>query len=204
MAPSRMESLSRPMDSHLGIVRLWRGAMQVAVATLVASASCVPRSASGANETQRLSAQGDQSSCVGSRADSDPVAYTTVDLGPGTRRRVPFVPGPAERVLVQTADDWQSVWRRVADTLAVPRVGFRDSAVVLVASPVYGSGPGELRIEELRRCRSDSSLVVFVRLYAAARRQAYQSRSLRAVAIARINLGPHGVRFVDRDTVVYH
>ena len=171
------------------------GAMCVAMTLLIAAVSCGPRP-----DGQTV---GDRTSCSGSRGDSDPVASTKVDLGPGTQTDIPYVPGPEARVVVRTADEWQSVWRRLADTLTMPALRFQDSAVVLVASRLYGSGPAELRIESVRRCHRDSSLIVFIQLRKAERQVDAPTRSLRAVEIPQSSIGPHPARFVERDTVVY-
>lgn len=190
-----------------------RRSITVALGLLVVVASCRDRAAASAKAVQNRSnasdviAQADtaprnDSVCVGTPAGSVPVAFTRIDLGPGTRRDIPFVQGRDARLVIQTAKEWHTEWRRIADTLQSPPLGFGDSAVILVASGVYGSGPRELRIEEVRRCRDDSTLMVFVRLHTGARQVDYPSRSLRAVGVLRANVGTRAVRFVDRKPVI--
>ncbi|MEO6876976.1 MAG: hypothetical protein ABI205_00755 [Gemmatimonadaceae bacterium] len=139
--------------------------------------------------------------CAGSATASDPVPYSTVDLGRRARGGIPYIEGPAIRAVVRSDSEWTRTWRAIADSVPRPQLDFRDSIVVVVASRVFTSGPVELNIEDVYRCRGDSAIVVSVRLHEHENKQDYGDRRLSAVELSRSAVGERFIRFIDLPTV---
>ena len=135
--------------------------------------------------------------CPGPSRDSDAVPRSPVDLGPNTRGELAYVPGPAERTAVRSEAEWESAWKRAADTMPRPIVNLRDSILILVASQEYTTSPYRLEIEDIRKCRDGGDVVVLLRLHSQQQKNEYGARSMRALMISRSIAGTGAVRFVD-------
>lgn len=135
--------------------------------------------------------------CSASAGDSERIPYRAADLGPSVHGGIGYVPGPSGRAIVRDQAEWARVWKTLADTIALPKVNFRDSILVIVASQEYTSGPFRLEIEDVRSCRQSETIVVRLRLHTQEAMQDYGDRSIRGVLLPRLAIRERAILFVE-------
>jgi hypothetical protein len=135
--------------------------------------------------------------CAGTRADSDPIAFSVVDLGPSARGdHIPFPDGPEGRAVVGSNDEWARVWDLLTDSIPLPAVDLRNSIVLIAATQTYSSSPVDLKFESVRRCRASGEIVAALRLYAKTLSHDYPGRDLAAIELSRSEVSGRRVRFI--------
>jgi len=98
--------------------------------------------------------------------------------------------------VVRDSAQWRSVWSSVAPSLPLPRMAFRDSIVLLVATRAYASGPRTIRFVDVQRCPSGAVAAIVQTERRDAPSDAGDS-TIAAVALARAHIGDASVRFVE-------
>ena len=141
--------------------------------------------------------------CTGSPQDSDPVQSTPVRLfSQEAKASFPYPAGKPGRSVVRTQADWKRVWYQLVANQPLPHVNLRDSAVVIVASQVVGSGPYSVEIESIRRCKTGDEGVILVRTHRHYHQFDTPDRSVRAVSIPGSLAARYRFRFIDLPIVV--
>jgi hypothetical protein len=165
------------------------------VRTSEGSAASTEGVISGRMDTTRIK-------CGSSLEATDVVAHVPVDLGPTVHGGVGYIPGPSRRAVVRDQSEWALAWKAIADTVPLPKVIFRDSVLIVVASEEYASGPFRLEIEDVRRCRQGGDIIALLRLHSQQAMQDYGDRSIRAVKVPRSVVEGRSVQFVNLPTVI--
>jgi len=148
--------------------------------------SSPPERARGTFETGR---------CSPSSAESEPVPFVRVSLGPSVHEGVGYVHGPRARALVRNHDEWAQLWKIIGDTVTLPNIDFGDSVLLVMASEDFGSGPARVEIEDVRTC--GGKIVASLRLHTQDQLNDYGDRSIRAVLVGQSYVGDHPIEFVE-------
>lgn len=171
----------------VGVIICRNAALGVAI---LCAAACAP-----AREDAKSASVGNQ--CGPSDARSAQLPFVRVSLGPDVHDGVGYVRGPRARVLVNNPAEWAALWKTIGDTLPLPEVSFGDSALIVVASEEFPTGPNRVEIEDVRRCRDTGQIVVYLRLHTRQGGYDYSDRSIRAALLGKSRIGGRPLAFVD-------
>ena len=114
------------------------------------------------------------------------IPFTRVDFETRSARQGrDFLPGVAYEGVVRDSAAWASLWPRVAENTPRPEIPFADSALIVVASREFASGPERVEIEDVRRCRRSGATVVYTRVHTSQMKLEAPDRSVVGVLVPR-------------------
>jgi hypothetical protein len=100
--------------------------------------------------------------CVADPARSRAISFSPVALGDRVSASAhgQVIEGPKITQVVHDSAEWERVWNKTAPSSPVPRVSFRDSIVVLAATPVRGHGGVTFYVDAIRQCTATRVIAV--------------------------------------------
>lgn len=200
---------SHPLNTVLRILHIGarRASFAAGLTCLFALPACGPRAADKDQHTlnattlsvvDTLAAR----TCGEDVSSTARVPFSRVRFGGRIDGGMPLIPGPEVRAVARTEDEWNAVWRRLADTVPSPSVSIGDSVLVVASSKELTSGPAELEIVDVRRCSRVPAVVVLTRLHRHELANDYGARPIAVGALARSGVSNSEVRFVDLPPVL--
>jgi len=184
-------------------------ALLLVVATLPPSSIGVAEERAGAPHATGVvpfsaSALKTSDTCRGTSLDSSPLQFSRVTLvNAKMLEQRPLVPGREGRGVARTQHEWADLWGRIADSVSAPSVNLQGSVLVVVASPVMGSGPYNHAIEDARLCRNGREIVVLLRIHRYFQQTDEPVRSINAIKISQGIVGDRKIRFIDRSQITH-
>lgn len=154
--------------------------------------------------------------CVTRRGAWVAIPFKPIDLGAQVaqvKSEERVIWGPRTRAVVNDSAQWVDVWHTATDiansperdhanlatdTVRVPAIHFKNDVVVFATTKGVGSGPANLAISSIRRCRKSGVIVVTTLQRGSRAHHDYPSRAFVAVRVPKQVLGGARVVFVDR------